>query len=52
MAEIRPGTEMISLENAGILLMDDKPAEVDRAIDAFVKRAKAPSAAASTRSPK
>ena len=36
--EERPHTETRSLEGAGILVMDDKPAEVDRAIAKFLKR--------------
>lgn len=34
----RPHTQTMFLEDAGILLMDDKPAEVDLAIAAFLKR--------------
>jgi len=34
----RPKSETIFLEDAGILLMDDKPAEVDGAIAAFLSR--------------
>src|SRR5262245_44769963 len=36
----RPGVKTIAVENAGILLMDDQPAIVDRAVAAFVKGAR------------
>ena len=36
--EIRPRTETLSLENAGILVMEDQPAAVDRKIAQFLRR--------------
>lgn len=36
--EDRPQTQPLFLEDAGILLMDDKPAEVDRAIATFLNQ--------------
>jgi pimeloyl-ACP methyl ester carboxylesterase len=36
--EARPRTEAMFLENAGILVMEDQPARVDRAIAEFLKR--------------
>lgn len=38
MFEDRPHTETMFLEDAGILLLDDKASEVDRAIAAFLER--------------
>ena len=36
----RPHTETVFLEGAGILVMDDKPVEVDRTISKFLRHAR------------